>query len=165
MEKNKNNGLTAKQNRLVVLKFFLFSVSAGIIQIGSYTLLHEFTPLDEFTGLDEVFGNEYGLTYFISLFLSVLWNFTFNRKFTFKSAANVPVAMLKVFCFYLVFAPLSIWWTVQLTGIGWNEYVVLLLTMLVNLTTEFFYCRFVVYREQLYTNAQGQKELEKNDKA
>lgn len=162
MEQKKNTELTARQNKLIALKFFLFSISAGVIQLGSYTLLHELTPLDEFTGLDEIFGNEYGLTYFIALFLSVLWNFTFNRRFTFKSAANVPVAMLKVFCYYLVFAPLSIWWTVQLTGLGWNEYIVLLLTMLVNLSTEFLYCRFVVYRKELYTNKQGRKELNQN---
>lgn len=160
-EKNKAE-LTPRQNRLLALKFLLFSISAGVIQIVSYTLLHEFTRLDELTVLDEIFGNEYGLTYFIALLLSVLWNFTFNRKFTFKSAANVPVAMVKVLAFYVVFAPLSIWWTVRLTEAGWNEYLVLALTMIVNFVTEFIYNRFVVYRNDMYTNEQGQKELEKN---
>lgn len=160
-EKNKAE-LTPRQNRLLALKFLLFSISAGVIQIVSYTLLHEFTRLDELTALDEIFGNEYGLTYFIALLLSVLWNFTFNRKFTFKSAANVPVAMVKVLAFYVVFAPLSIWWTVRLTEAGWNEYLVLALTMIVNFVTEFIYNRFVVYRNDMYTNEQGQKEMEKN---
>jgi len=162
-EKNKAE-LTPKQNGLVALKFMLFSISAGVIQIVSYTILHELTPLDELTALDEIFGNEYGLTYFIALFLSVLWNFTFNRKFTFKSAANVPVAMAKVLCFYVVFAPLSIWWTVKLTDAGWNEYLVLAGTMIINFITEFLFCRFFVYRNQMYTNKEGQRELEQNGK-
>lgn len=158
---NKNNAeLSPAQNRLVALKFLLFSISAGIIQVVSYTILQEFTAIDQLSGLDEIFGNEYGLTYFIALFLSVLWNFTFNRKFTFKSAANVPIAMAKVLAFYVVFTPVSVWWTVALTEAGWNSYVVLALTMLVNLITEFLYCRFVVYKNDLYTNKQGQKELE-----
>ncbi len=165
MDNNKKPELTPRQNRLVALKFFLFSISAGVIELGSYTLLHEFTSIDKVTHLDKIFGNEYGLTYFIALVLSVLWNFTLNRRFTFKSAANVPIAMLKVFAFYVVFAPLSIWWTVQLTGIGWNEYIVLGFTMICNLVTEFLYNKYVVYKEQMYTNEQGQKELEQNREA
>ena len=159
---NKKPELTPRQNRLIAIKFFLFSISAGVIELVSYTLLHEFTNLDKVTHLDKVFGNEYGLTYFIALVLSVLWNFTLNRKLTFKSAANVPIAMLKVFAFYVVFAPTSIWWTVKLTGLGWNEYLVLGLTMVTNLVLEFLYCKFVVYRTSIYSNKQGQKELEQN---
>lgn len=162
MEEKNRAELTPRQNRMLALKFLLFSISAGVIQVVSYTLLHEFTRLDELTALDEIFGNEYGLTYFIALFLSVLWNFTFNRKFTFKSAANVPVAMAKVLAFYVVFAPLSIWWTVRLTEAGWNGYLVLALTMIVNFVTEFIYNRFVVYRNDMYTNEQGQKEMERS---
>lgn len=147
-----------------VIKFVLFSISAGVIEFGSYTLLHECTNIDKLTHLDQVFGNEYGLTYFIALVLSVIWNFTFNRKFTFQSASNVPLAMLKVFGFYCVFTPLSIWWTVQLTKIGWNEYVVLLLTMLVNLITEFLYDKNVVFRNSLDTNDIAMKEREKEER-
>jgi len=151
--------LSKKQNFWLVIKFILFSASAGLIQFVSFALLDNFTHLDELTNLEEFFGNDYGLTYFIALILSVLWNFTFNRKFTFKSATNVPIAMLKVFAFYLVFTPLSIWWGVELTNIGWNYYIVLLGTMLINLTTEFLYDRYVVYRKSLYTNQAGQREL------
>ena len=152
--------LTKAQNRWMAVKFVLFSISAGVIEAGSYFILNEFTNIDRYSRLDEIFGNEYGLTYFIALVLSVLWNFTLNRKFTFKSAANVPVAMLKVFGYYCVFAPLSIWWTVTLTDGGWNKYIVLLLTMLVNLCTEYLFTRYVVYRHQIYTNRDGQRELE-----
>lgn len=131
--------MTKKQNIIQVVKFALFSASAGIIQIVSFTLLFEVAHLNN------------TLSYIISLALSVLWNFTFNRKFTFKSAANVPVAMLKVALFYCIFAPLSTWWTHELTALGWNEYLIEAGTMLVNLVTEYLYCRFVVYRNSMNT--------------
>ena len=125
------------------LKFVLFSASAGIIQVVSFALLNELLPLT------------YWVAYLISLILSVLWNFTLNRKFTFKSANNVPVAMMKVAVYYVVFTPLSTWWTAALTepgyGVMWNEYVVLLLTMLVNFSTEFLYDRFVVFGKSIDT--------------
>lgn len=131
--------LTKKQNIIQVIKFALFSASAGIIQIVSFTLLFE------------VVGLNNTLAYIISLALSVLWNFTFNRKFTFKSAANIPVAMVKVALFYCVFAPLSTWWTHELTDLGINEYLIEAGTMLINLVTEYLYCRFVVYRNSMNT--------------
>lgn len=162
MEQKSDVDLTKKQNKLIALKYFLFSISAGVIELVSCTILNEFTNLNEVTKLDEIFGNEYGLTYFIALALSVIWNFTLNRKFAFKSAANVPIAMIKVFGFYLIFAPLSIFWTVRLTDAGWNVYVVLIMTMVVNFVTEFLYWRFVVYRNHIYTNEAGRKELVEN---
>lgn len=124
-----------KKELMRTLKFVLFSASAGIIQVLSFTLLNE------------VFHLWYWLSYLVSLVLSVLWNFTLNRKFTFCSANNVPVAMLKVAAFYLVFTPLSTWWTAWLTGegIGWNEYLVLAITMITNFVTEYLYDRFVVF--------------------
>lgn len=131
--------LTKKQNIIQIIKFALFSASAGIIQLVSFTLLFEVAGLNN------------TVAYIISLSLSVLWNFTFNRKFTFKSAANIPVAMIKVALFYCVFAPLSTWWTHKLTGLGINEYLIEAGTMLVNLITEYLYCRFVVYRNSMNT--------------
>lgn len=164
MEKIVQPKLSKKQSLWIAIKFLLFSASAGVIQGVSFALLNEFTSIDKYTNLDELFGNDYGLTYFIALVLSVVWNFTFNRKFTFKSATNVPIAMLKVFAFYLVFSPLSIWWGVKLTNIGWNEYLVLGLTMLVNLSTEYLYDRYIVYKSTIYTNEAGRRELyEKED--
>lgn len=124
-----------KKELMRTLKFVLFSASAGIIQVLSFTLLNE------------IFHLWYWLSYLVSLVLSVLWNFTLNRKFTFCSANNVPVAMLKVAAFYLVFTPLSTWWTAVLTGgsVGWNEYIVLAITMITNFVTEYLYDRFVVF--------------------
>ncbi len=121
------------------LKFVLFSVSAGVIQLASYTLFYE------------VLGLTPWLAHLLSLVLSVLWNFTLNRKFTFQSAGNVPLAMLKVALFYAVFTPLSAWWTAALTGAGWDNYLVELLTMMTNLVTEYLYQRFVVFRSSIDT--------------
>ncbi len=131
--------LTKKQSIIQIVKFALFSASAGIIQLVSFTLLFEVAQLNN------------TIAYIISLALSVLWNFTFNRKFTFKSAANIPVAMVKVALFYCVFAPLSTWWTHKFTALGVNEYLIEAGTMLVNLVTEYLYCRFVVYRNSMNT--------------
>ena len=134
---------TKKKEIIRSVKFILFSISAGVIQIGSFTLLFELCHLAEW------------LCYIISLTLSVLWNFTLNRKYTFQSAANVPVAMTKVTCFYLVFAPASTWWTAALTepayGIMWNAYVVEILTMLTNFVTEYIFQRFFVFGKSLDT--------------
>lgn len=136
-----------KKEWIRTLKFTLFSVSAGVVELVSFTLLNELTPLPEWA------------SQLISLTLSVLYNFTVNRKFTFHSAANVPVAMLKVFLFYLVFTPLSTLAHRYLVGTcGWNEYLVKALTMITNFVTEFLYCRFVVYGKQVDND---KKSLEK----
>lgn len=144
-----------KKEWLRVLKFTLFSLSAGIIQILTDTLLLEVAGFGEM-GLA-------WLAYLIALTASVVWNFTFNRKFTFKSANNVPIAMLKVVGYYLVFTPLSTWWTdyfVETVGI--NEYVVLAATMAINFVTEFLFDKFVVFRGSEDTNDVAQKQAEKN---
>lgn len=123
------------------LKFLLFSVSAGVIQLGADALFNE------------VFHFVPWLSYLLSLVISVLWNFTLNRKFTFRSASNVPIAMCKVALYYVVFTPLSTLWTAYLTGegVGWNEYLVLILTMIVNFVTEFLFDRFVVFGKSIDT--------------
>ncbi len=143
---------TKKQTLIQSIKFFFISVSAGIIQTAAFTLLFE------------IAGLKYGWSYLIALVLSVLWNFTINRRYTFKSAANVPVAMLKVALFYVVFTPLSLWWGNALEAIGVNEYIILFGTMVINLVAEFLYCRVFVYRGKMYTNSLGQKEMEKLSK-
>ncbi len=84
--------------------------------------------------------------------------FTINRRFTFKSANNIPIAMMKVAAYYLVFTPLSAWWGEALTRIGWNDYVVEIGTMLVNFVTEFLFNRFVVYRGTMNTRNDSKKE-------
>ena len=164
---NKEVQLTSKQNNIMALKYFLFSISAGVIQILATTILNTVADLDNIANLNGIFGSNYdlsgyGLAYLIGLILSVIWNFTINRKFTFKSAVNVTSAMIKVLCFYVVFAPLSVWWTVKLTDIGWSWIIVQVGTMVINFITEYLFWRFVVYKGQIYTNEEGQKELREN---
>ena len=130
-----------------VVKFTLFSISAGIVQFGSFTLLNELT------------GWDYWPCHLISLTLSVVWNFTLNRKFTFQSAANVPIAMLKTLGYYLVFTPLSTWLGQYLTaGLLWSDYIVEVLVMLLNFVTEFLFQRFFVFGKSLDTNQKQQTQ-------
>ncbi len=146
------NNISKKDNALMALKFVFCSAGAGIIQTVTFTALNEVNKhFGTFNFLPEkLINNDYGLFYFIALLFSVLFNFTVNRKFTFKSANNIPVAMLKVLGYYCVFTPLSIWWGNALTGkANWNEYIVLALTMVINLVTEFLFNRFVVYGKSI----------------
>lgn len=123
----------SKKELWQALKFTLFSISAGVIQIGSFAIM-------------EIFIQDYWIPYLISLVLSILWNFTLNRRYTFKSAANVPIAMAKVFGFYLVFTPLSTYLGDMAEGAGVNDFIILIVTMLTNFVTEFLFCKLVVYR-------------------
>ena len=124
-----------KENKNIwqAVKFTLFSASAGVIQIGSFALLG-------------IFIEDYWIPYLISLVLSILWNFTLNRRYTFKSAANVPVAMAKVFGFYLMFTPLSTYLGNLAEDRGMHDFLILIVTMLANFVLEFLFCKFVVYR-------------------
>ncbi len=119
---------------LRLVKFALFSISAGLIELGAFALLNELTPW------------RYWPCYLSALVLSVLWNFTLNRRFTFKSTANVPIAMLKVLGYYAVFTPLSsLLGTYLAETLLWNAYLVTIINMLLNFFTEFLFQRFVVY--------------------
>ena len=162
MENNK------KKEALRALKFTLFSISAGVIEVLSFTVLNLFIQWPEdavplmnrlLTRIGVTDLKDYGPNYFIALALSVVWNFTVNRRCTFKCAAHVPVAMLKVLLFYVVFTPLSIWWGVVLTNrYGWNEFLVLGLTMLVNVVPDFLYQRFFVFGKSIDTSPGAKKE-------
>jgi putative flippase GtrA len=121
-----------------VLKFVLFSASAGLIQILSFSLLNE------------LLAWKYLPCYLISLLLSILWNFTFNRRYTFRSDANITRAMLLVLAFYAVFTPITTVlgnWLAE--DMLWNEYLVTGINMGLNLTLEYLYQRYVVYRNRI----------------
>ncbi len=122
-----------KQSVWQAVKFTLFSISAGVIQIGLFAIL-------------EIFIKDYWIPYLISLCASILWNFTLNRRYTFKSAANIPVAMAKVFGFYLVFTPLSTYLGDLAESHGVNDFLILAVTMICNFVLEFLFCKLVVYR-------------------
>ena len=158
MEEKKQARPDGKHEAIQALKFTLFSISAGVIQIVSYTLFYELLHWAPW------------LSYLISLILSVLWNYTFNRRYTFRSDADVKKSMALVALFYLAFTPLSTWWTAALTGENpftgaeassqplVNNYVVQIGTMLVNFVTEFLYQKFVVYRNTVDTNDLAKKK-------
>lgn len=142
-EKKVNKGnvdmvLTKKQKFLQFLKFSCFSLSAGVIQIGSFELMY-----------DVIGWKAWWATYLISLVLSVIWNFTFNRKFTFKSASNVPFAMMLVLLYYCAFTPISVFGGNALEGIGWNGTLVTAMMMVLNFITEFLWDKFVVFNDKL----------------
>ena len=135
-----------KKEVMRAVKFALFSASAGIIEFAAFALLNETLHLP------------YYVSYIAALVLSVLWNFTLNRRFTFQSANNVPKAMLLVALFYCVFTPLTGWLEhVYTMTFGWNEYIATILNMALNLVTEFLYDRFVVFRDSIDTNDIAQK--------
>ena len=124
------------QNFLQVIKYTLIAASAGIIQVASFTVF------------EKVLHMKYWPSYLIALVLSVLWNFTFNRKYTFHSSNNIPKAMFLVFLYYLVFTPLSTIAGDRLTALlGGKDFIVQALTMLVNFVTEFLFQKYVVFKE------------------
>ena len=129
-----------KKELLRTIKFTLFSTSAGIIEIGLFTLLNNITNW------------KYWPCYLIALVASVIWNFTLNREYTFKSTANVPVAMIKVFIFYLIFTPVStIVGNYLAENLHWNEYIVTGLNMVCNFILEYLYDKYIVFRGTIDT--------------
>ena len=142
----------AKNKELLrTIKFTLFSMSAGLIELGSFALLNEIFKLD------------YWVSYLVALVLSVVWNFTLNRRYTFQSANNVPIAMLKVLAFYCVFTPVSTFLEKILTGVGINEYIVTIFNMLLNFVTEFIYDKKVVFKDSIDTNDIAKKKEEQSN--
>lgn len=131
---------TTKKEFLRAVKFTLISISAGIIQIGTFTLF------------EELFKWNYWAAYLTSLLLSILWNFTINRKYTFKAANNVKIAMLLVLAFYAVFTPVTtVLGDYLVEKVGVNEYIIMISTMVLNFVLEFLYTRFFVYRNSCDT--------------
>ncbi len=147
-EENRDTEQAEKKDRSELtrtIKFVLFSISAGVIEIGVFTVLYELLHW------------EYWIAYLIALVLSVVWNFTLNREFTFRSANNVPIAMLKVAAYYAVFTPVTTLLGHYLEGTcGWNGMLVTVLNMLLNFVTEYLYDRFVVFGKSIDTNKRAQ---------
>lgn len=142
--------MSKKKELIRTIKYALIAASAGLIQEGTFQLFQN------------GFHWKYWISYGVSLVLSVIWNFTINRKYTFKSANNIPVAMLKVAAYYAVFTPVTmILGNYLVETLGMNATVIQLLTMLLNFVTEFLYQRFFVFGKSIDTNAQAQAEKEK----
>ena len=151
MKSMENEKKTKDRSELIrTVKFVLFSISAGAIELGTFTVMYE------------VLHWEYWVAYLIALVLSVVWNFTLNREFTFRSATNVPIAMLKVAAYYAVFTPATTLLGHYLEGTcGWDGMVVTILNMVLNFMTEYLYQRFFVFGKSIDTNerarAKGQE--------
>ena len=135
---NENIVLSKKQQFLQFLKFLAFSLSAGVIQLVSFELLYNWTD-----------ALAWWPAYLISIILSVIWNFTFNRKFTFKSASNVPLAMTLVIIYYAMFIPVSTFGGDALEEIGWNGTLVTVIMMVLNFATEFIWDKFIVFNDKV----------------
>ena len=139
------------KNLWQMIKFTLFSASAGIIQVAAFAVM------------ETVFHLPYWPSYLTALILSVLWNFTFNSRYTFRSDANITRSMALVALFYVVFTPASTWWGDALTKAGWNDFLVLAMTMILNFVLEFLYQRYVVYRGKIDTNDVARRAQEKTE--
>ena len=139
--------MSRKKEVIRSLKFLLFSISAGVIELAAFSLLNELTSWS------------YWPCYLVALALSVLWNFTLNRRYTFQSANNVPRAMALVFAFYCVFTPLSTFLGSFLADtLGWNEYLVTILNMAANFILEYLYDRLVVFRGSIDPNSRARNK-------
>ena len=135
-----------RKEAMRAVKFGLFSVSAGIIEVLVFTLLERLTDFS------------YWPCYLTALICSVIWNFTLNRHFTFQSANNIPVAMMKVAAFYCVFTPVTtIGGDYLADTLHWNYYIVIGLTMACNFITEYLYDRFFVFGKSIDTNKRAKK--------
>ena len=142
------DNLSTKRHKEVMraVKFGLFSVSAGIIEIIVFTLMEVLTDFP------------YWPCYLTALICSVIWNFTMNRHFTFQSANNVPIAMMKVAAFYCVFTPVTtIGGNYLAENLGWNDFLVTGMNMACNIVTEYLYDRFFVFGKSIDTNKRAQR--------
>ena len=151
MKNMENEKKTKDRSELIrTVKFVLFSISAGAIELGSFTVMYE------------VLHWEYWVAYLIALVLSVVWNFTLNREFTFRSASNVTIAMMKVAAYYVVFTPLTTLLGHYLEGTcGWDGMIVTILNMALNFVTEYLYQRFFVFGKSLDTNERARAKGKK----
>ncbi len=135
---NQTQKLSKKQEFFQFLKFLAFPLSAGAIQLLSFELMYNI-----------INWKSWWATYLISVVLSVIWNFTFNRKFTFKSASNVTVSMILALLFYVPFIPLSVFGGNALEQIGWNGTLVTLMMMVINFIGEFAWDKLVVFNDKI----------------
>lgn len=153
----KNAKKEKRKGVLQFIKYALCAASAGIIQLALFSILQAVIPQSGKT--IRFIVEDMDLVTFISttvaLCASILWNFTFNRKFTFKDAGNVPKAMLLAFLFYVPFYPFQTWYvhtikslllgplSTQASGIIAEGSV-----MVINFVLEFMWQKFVVFRKR-----------------
>ena len=136
-----------------IIKYAICTASAGLIEFITFTILTKTPILSSMANEKVWFFTENNLAWFvataIALFLSIVWNFTINRKFTFKSAGNVPRAMSLAFLFYVPFFPFKLWFNSYMPEhLGVDSLLIEVITMLINGVLEFCWQKFVIYRKE-----------------
>lgn len=156
-----------RQEKLQFVKYALCAASAGIIQFLTFTILQAVIP-DNGQTMHFIVENMSVVTFSattVALCLSILWNFTLNRKFTFKDAGNVPKAMVLAFIFYIPFYPFQTWYVhtiKELLGASINIDAAGIIAegtvMIMNFILEFLWQKFVVFRKKKPTQTQEQAQ-------
>ncbi len=160
---------TKNQVFLQLLIFTAFMASAGVIQFVTTGLLSTWTGL-----MKSEEDDYYWCAYLAGLVLSVIWSFTFNRKFTFKAASNLPLAMGLVALYYCAFAPLSTFGADAIIGAwksaageNWNDNYEMVITaamMLINFVTEYFWEKFVVFNDGVMAKIERKLHIKHKEK-
>lgn len=152
----KNAKKEKRKGVMQFIKYALCAASAGIIQIVLFSILQAVIPSNGKT--IHFIVEDMDLVTFIAttvaLCASILWNFTFNRKFTFKDAGNVPKAMVLAFLFYVPFYPFQTWYVhtiksflVGTIGVDGAGIIAEGTVMIINFALEFMWQKFVVFRK------------------
>lgn len=152
----KNAKKEKRKGVMQFIKYALCAASAGIIQIVLFSILQAVIPSNGKT--IHFIVEDMDLVTFIAttvaLCASILWNFTFNRKFTFKDAGNVPRAMILAFLFYVPFYPFQTWYVhtiksllVEAIGTDGAGIIAEGSVMIINFALEFMWQKFVVFRK------------------
>lgn len=151
------------------VKYALCAASAGIIQLALFSILQAAIPATDKT--IRFIVEDIELVAFIAttvaLCASIIWNFTFNRKFTFKDAGNVPKAMVLAFLFYVPFYPFQTWYVCTIKKLlleHMNEDLAGIIAegtvMIINFALEFMWQKFVVFRKKKEDVIEEEKTLE-----
>lgn len=148
-------GEAAKGKAAIIqaIKFTLLSITAAGVEVASFALLEWLRLSTDWYPI--------WVSQSVSLALSVIYNFTVNRQFTFKSSNNIPIAMLKVALFYAFFIPLSSWAVQVLSDLGWANWLLKGLSLIVNFIGEFLWWKFFVFRGSENTNNLAKKQAAK----
>ena len=136
-EKKQSNHKVFWKEFFRTIKYFIVAASAGLIQFGVNVLLFKVTPMP------------YWICYDIALILSVIWNFTINRKATFKSVGNIPIAMLKVLGYYAVFGPIATVAAVFVKEDNPYYWLITIGLIIINGVTEYLFMRLFVFRKEI----------------
>lgn len=118
--------------------FLYFSLGAGVIKLVSFLLL---------SLIDSGHGAVLVLAEIVSVVLSGLFNFTWNRKFTFRSTNNIVPGMFLYGLYSLIATPAVASFIVDLTRRGWADWLAKAMKMALHFILDSLYCKFVIFRQ------------------